>query len=259
MTTMRPAADKWIARQKLKPNAGLRLFCFPYAGGSAAIYRGWQEEMPAEIDVCPVQLPGRESRLLEEPFTHIEPMVKALVEALKPHMDRPFAFFGHSMGALIAFELTRELRRQKLGLEPVHLFVSGRGAPQRKIERDPVHKLPHDQFVQRLRNLNGTPEAVLQNEELMELLLPILRADFEVNETYEYQDEAKLHIPIHCFGGTGDVDISLEKHDAWREQTTEAFQLKMFEGDHFFLNNPAIRQDLLQDLTAELKRIVNLL
>lgn len=256
--TMR-TTDKWVARQKQKPNARLKMFCFPYAGGSAAIYRGWQEELPSTIDVCPVQLPGRESRLLEQPFTHIDPMVKELVEALKPHMDRPFVFFGHSMGALIAFELTRELRRQKLGLEPVHLFVSGKSAPHRKIDRDPVHQLPHDQFIQRLRKLNGTPEAVLQNEELMELLLPILRADFAVNETYQYQEESPFPIPIHCYGGTGDVDIPEANHDAWRDHTTEAFKLKMFEGNHFFLNNPTIRKELLLDVTAELNRIVNLL
>jgi medium-chain acyl-[acyl-carrier-protein] hydrolase len=257
--TTRKTTEKWIARQKQKPNARLRLFCFPYAGGSAAIYRGWQEEMPAEVDVCPVQLPGRESRLLEEPFTHIEPMVKALVDALKPYMDRPFAFFGHSMGALITFELARELRRQKLGLEPVHLFVSARSAPHRKIEREPVHQLPHDQFLERLRKLNGTPEAVLQNEELMELMMPILRADFAVNETYVYTPEEPFHIPIHCFGGIADVDIPQANLEAWGEQTTKAFTLKMYDGDHFFLNNPEIRKELLQDLSSELKRIVSLL
>ncbi|ASS74689.1 putative thioesterase [Tumebacillus algifaecis] len=258
MSTMR-TTDKWIAHRKQKPNARLRLFCFPYAGGSAAIYRGWQEEFPAEVDVCSVQLPGRESRLMDEPYTRIEPMVKAIVEALKPHMDRPFAFFGHSMGALISFEVAREMRRQKVGLEPVHLFVSGRTAPQRKIERDPVHQLPHDQFIERLRTLNGTPEAILQNEELMELLTPVLRADFAVNETYVYQPEDPLRIPIHCYGGISDKDISEANHDAWREQTTEAFKLQMYQGDHFFLNQPESRQALLADLTSELKRIVNLL
>jgi surfactin synthase thioesterase subunit len=135
-------------------------------------------------------LPGRKDRLHEAPFTRLPPLVQALSGAIFPYLDKPFAFFGHSMGALIAFELVRHLRRQQRPT-PVHLFVSGHGAPELDTPRSPIHQLPHHAFIEELCRLNGTPDEVFKNEELLELLLPALRADFAVCEEYVYTSGTK--------------------------------------------------------------------
>lgn len=237
-----PLSDPWIASLRPKPAAALRLFCFPYAGGGASIFRGWAAALPPAVEVYPVQLPGRENRLRERPFTQISPLVEALADALRPYLDRPFAFWGHSMGALISLELARQLRREK-GPDPVHLFVSAYSAPQ--IPPDSaIHRLPEAAFVEELRRLKGTPEAVLQHAELMQLMLPLLRADFALVETYGYVHEDPLDCPISAFGGLEDDGVSYDDLMAWREQTRSAFKLRMFPGDHFFLH--ANRAQLLQ-------------
>src|SRR5205814_4666171 len=189
-----PTVDSWIQYYQSKPQACLRLFCFPYAGGGASIFRTWSENLPPEIEACPIQLPGRESRLLEAPFSQLFSLIEPVAQALLPYLDMPCAFFGHSMGALVSFELARYLRRQH-GLSPVHLFVSGRRAPQLSDPDPPIHPLPEAEFLEELRSLKGTPEEVLQNTELLQLLLPLLRADFAVCETYAYAPETPLLCP----------------------------------------------------------------
>ncbi len=216
------------------PDAELRLFCFPYAGASAAIYRTWHQKLPPTVEVRAVELPGRGTRLREKPFLGLLPLVEHLGEALEPYLDRPFAFFGHSMGALIAFELARLLRREGRTL-PLHLFVSGHRAPHLPSKHRPIHSLPEPEFLQELKNLEGTPEAVLENSELMELLSPVLRADFSVCETYYYHTEEPLSCPITAFGGTDDRDVDRSMLEPWREHTTGEFRLHMLPGNHFFL------------------------
>jgi surfactin synthase thioesterase subunit len=247
--------DPWIAYRKPRPNARIRLFCFPYAGGGALIYRPWVSELPPEIDVVPVQLPGREQRLREKPFTRAGALVEAMTDALRRHFEPPFAFFGHSMGALLSYEVAQRLRQ--LGAPgPLHLLVSARRAPQLPMDdEEHYHLLPEPEFRDKLREINGTPEAVLENEELMELLAPIIRADFELNETYDPSQKAPLDVPISAFGGLEDEEVEKENLEAWREATTGPFKLRMFPGDHFFLHQEA--KGALQAAVAEtlLKRL----
>lgn len=232
------------------------MFCFPYAGGGASAYRGWAGSLPPDVEVCPVQLPGRESRLREAPFERPEPLIKATADALQPYFkDLPFVFFGHSMGAMISFELARELRRRGQAL-PLHLFVSGRRAPQVPDLEEPIHALPEPEFIVKLRELNGTPEEVLQHAELMKLLIPVLRSDFAVNETYVYTEEEPLDPGISCFGGLGDKEVSRDDCAVWKEQTRGRFRLRMLPGDHFFIHGAkdmvleSVARDLAEVLQA---------
>lgn len=248
-------AERWLAYREANPRARLRMFCFPYAGGGASAYRGWGASLPQEVEVCPVQLPGREGRLREPPFTRASELIAAVTDALTPWLDLPFVFFGHSMGAMIGYELTRELRRRGRTL-PLHLFVSGRRAPQLPARDEPIHDQPEPEFIESVRKLNGTPEEVLQHEELMKLLIPLLRADFAVNETYEFVEEAPVDIGISAFGGLGDQDVSRDDVEAWRIQTRGRFRMRMIPGDHFFLHpqKDLILESVARDL-AEIKAL----
>jgi medium-chain acyl-[acyl-carrier-protein] hydrolase len=227
----------------------LRLFCFPFAGTGASIFRTWPDGLPANVEVCPVQFPGRGTRLKEAPFTRLSSLVEALAQALAPLLDKPFAIFGHSLGALAGFEFTRQLRRQS-GIQPVRLFVSGDRAPQIPTRDRPIHALSEGDFLAELRRLNGIPEMILEDAELMQLVIPIVRADITVYETYVYATEPPLDCPISGFGGLEDRRVSRADLEAWREQTSASFSLRMFPGDHFFLNTA--QSPLLQVLSQEL-------
>ena len=255
MTPM-PRSNPWFVYPKPNPRARLRLFCFPYAGGGSGIYRDWTTGVLETTEVWRIRLPGRESRLAEPAFTRLEPLVTALAQAILPYLDMPFAFFGHSMGGLISFELLRELRRQHAPA-PVRLCVSGHRAPHLPRRRPPIHHLPTSEFIVQLRRLNGTPEAVLHNEELMRLFLPILRADFAMFETYAYTAEyPPLACPISVFGGRQDPEVSYDELAAWRDHTCSAFIQRMLTGDHFFLHSAqalllqALNQDLAESLAT---------
>ena len=244
----------WIMRPRPRPQARIRLFCFPYSGASASIFYQWPESLPSAIEVCAVQLPGRGNRLSEPPITAMPALIDALAPAFQPFLDKPFALFGHSLGAVVAFELARRLRRDH-DVSPHHLIVSGHTAPQIPDRRQPIHSLPDDEFVAEMRKLNGTPDEILQHEELLHLLLPILRADFALSETYVYEPGERLTMPMAAFGGLNDPFITREELDAWRVHTTATFQLRMFPGDHFFLNSH--RSVLLHALARELAAYAN--
>lgn len=239
---------------RANPRASLRLFCFPYAGGSAALYRTWPAELPDTIEVCTAELPGRGARLNEPPFTRLEYIVDFFANVINPYLDKPFAFFGHSMGAMISFELACRLRAE-VGVKPAHLFVSGRRAPQ-MLDRNPItYNLPSPMLLEELRRLNGTPIEVLENPELMHLMLPLLRADFEVVETYVYSPRAALDCPVTAFGGLQDQEVSRKELEAWREQTIASFSLRMLPGGHFFLHTA--RQLLLRMLSQEVSNLTS--
>lgn len=231
----------------------MRLFCFPYAGGVASAFRQWAQHLPPTIEINAVQLPGRENRFREPAYTELPPLVQVLTEVLAPQFDKPFAFFGHSMGAIIAFELARQLRFTAAAM-PIHLFVSARIAPQVADSEPPLYLLPEEEFIAKLRELNGTPEAVLQDPELRSVFLSLLRSDLAVNEAYTYTEGAPLDVPISAFGGLRDVRVKAEDIKPWAEHTTKAFKLRMLPGDHFFMNGAplsllqAIAQDIQQSL-----------
>lgn len=243
------ADSVWFAQARSNPQCRLRLFCFPYAGGGSQIFRGWAELLPPSIEVCPVLLPGRGGRMREPPLPRISLLVENIASAIRSYLDKPFAFFGHSMGALIGFELARYLRREEK-VEPVHLFASACRAPQISRLEPPTYGLPDSEFLERLRNLNGTPQEVLEHPELMQLMLPLLRMDFEAVETYRYFTESALSCPISIYGGLQDKEIEREDLEAWREQTTGGFTVRMFDGDHFFIHRA--EKSLLGALKREL-------
>jgi medium-chain acyl-[acyl-carrier-protein] hydrolase len=243
------ATVSWLAHHRPLSRASLRLFCFPYAGGSAAIYRSWSESLPWQVEVCPVQLPGRGIRIREAAFTQMPDLVEDVAKDLSTYLDKPFAFFGHSMGAIIGFELARLLRREGAP-QPVHLFVSGRSAPQTSSKYPRTYNLPEQEFVEELRRINGTPTEVLEDPELMQFMLPLLRADFEIIQTYTYVDEPPLHCSITAFGGLNDDEVTRDSLEGWREQTTAATTLRLFPGDHFFINK--VQPSLLRMISSEL-------
>jgi medium-chain acyl-[acyl-carrier-protein] hydrolase len=232
------SSKRWLAHHQPRPLADVRLFCFPYAGGSALVYRGWAAQLPSSIEVCPVQLPGRFNRAGEPALRSATELVRLLATELAPELDKPFAFFGHSMGAFIAFELARLLERQR-GLSPRHLFASGRRAPQLP-EANPrqTSDLGDAEFVAELRRLQGTPKEVLDNPELMELAMPLLRADFKLCERYEFAPGPLLRCPVTAFGGLQDLEVG-DAVAGWRAQTTGPFALHMLPGDHFFIQSQA--------------------
>ena len=229
------------------------MFCFPYAGGGAAVYDTWPSALPAGVEVACTQLPGRENRFLEPPFIRIEPLVRALMAALVSSMDRPFAFFGHSMGALIAFELARELRRQNR-VSPLRLYVSAHRAPQPPKPTRALHRLPDAEFWAEMRRLDGTPHEILQDPELRQLLLPALRADFALCETHSYVSERPLDCPIVAFGGLDDRNVCRDELEAWREQSLAPLALYMMSGNHFFIHTA--RTMLLQTLAQNLAQLL---
>jgi medium-chain acyl-[acyl-carrier-protein] hydrolase len=251
-----PAPDRWIQRPRPNPGARLRLFCLPHAGGAASAFRSWAGTLPDFVEVCPVQLPGRENRMREVPFTAWEPLVAALAEAVRPYEDRPFAVFGHSTGAMLGYELARTLRAAgRPG--PVHLFASARRAPQIPHVQPTTYDLPEDALIDDLRSLGGVPEEVLAHRELMQIILPLLRADLSVNETYVHPGGEPLDVPVSAYGGTRDPRATREELEAWREQTRDRFTLRTFEGDHFYLqSDPApVLAAVAEELAATAGRL----
>src|SRR6185295_1953892 len=238
---MKGRTDSHFSYGTPKPHARMRLFCLPYAGGSARAFRPWASRLPEDGELCPIEIPGRGSRMREKPLTRLMSLVQIIGEEMKPFLDKPFALFGHSMGALISFELARKLRREH-GRQPTHLFVSASSAPHLPSRSPITYNLCDAEFLTQIRRLNGTPDDALENPELMQVMLPILRADFELVQTFRYEQGPPLDVPISTFGGSSDPEVGEERLAAWQDQTVSAFSLSMFPGDHFYLHTA---QDLL--------------
>lgn len=242
----------WLIRYGATAQPRLRLFCFPYAGGAGHIFRQWPEKLGPDVEICAVEPPGRGTQMREKPFTNLPDLVAAAAPVLAPYMDGPFAFFGHSMGAMISFELARYLRKTGKQ-EPLRLFLSGCRAPHLADTRAITYNLPEAELIEDLRRLQGTPPEVLQHPELLELMLPLLRADFAITQTYKYVEEAPLSCPLTIFGGLEDDEATQENLKPWRQHTTGAFSLHMLPGGHFFVHTS--RDLLFEIIQRELTRI----
>jgi len=244
------AKSQWLPARRTNRNASVRLFCFPYGGGNESAYRHWQQKLPESIEVLPIQLPGRGARIKEPPYSELRPLISAASEALAAEMEKPFALFGHSMGGLIAFELARDLRKQH-GIQPAHLFISAKCAPGQSPEDPAVGQLSDAALIEVLERYEGTPRDLLNDAELMRLVLPAIRADMALCNSYVYEPGPPLACPITVFGGLEDHVSSRACLESWQAYTKGPFTLRMLPGGHFFINTwtvpvfEVIRQELL--------------
>lgn len=247
--------QNWFVRPAPQPDGRCRLFCFPYAGVGPAMFRPWSALLPGEIDLWAVQPPGREARFREQPLANIDEMVDSVVAAMEPHLDRPFALFGHSMGACVAFEVARTLADR--GAAPARLFVSGRRAPGAVSNEPDMHLLPDDAFVAEIRRrYDGVPDAIMEHPELLQLLLPALRADIAALERHTHRAGPLLNCPITALGGTRDPVVPVDELARWRAASNGEFTLRLFAGDHFYLQTArdALLQTIVATLRADLSR-----
>lgn len=235
MMMVRGNESSWVVRTP-RANSCLRLLCLTYAGGGASAFRGWSERLPADVEVCAWQPPGRETRLREAPHTKLEELVAQLLQETRALREQDYVLFGHSLGGLVAFEFARALRRAGERL-PAGLIVSACGAPQLAKPEFDASDLSDAALMSYLRRFEGTPQAILESSELIALLLPILRADFSLRETYTYQAEPALELPIAAFGGVDDGHVAQAELQAWAQQTSRRFALQRFEGGHFYFRS----------------------
>ena len=238
-----------------RPAAASRIICVPHAGGAASAFRHWPPLVAPDREVLGVQLPGRESRLFERPLTSMPELVTSLADEIEAWLDRPYALFGHSMGALIAFELARAIRRRGLP-PPTYLFASACAAPHRTSARRDLSQLSDSDLVAEIERLRTGADAAMQHAEFLDLLLPALRADCALCATYKWQREAPLDCPIAAFGGQRDAAFTRPDLEAWSCHTTGRFDARVYPGDHFYCDgrNAATLRSLVRALESRLAR-----
>jgi len=244
--------NHWITCPAPNPAARLRLFCLPFAGGGASVFRTWARALPRFIEVCPVQLPGRENRYGEPPYTDILRLADALAGQMEPFLQKPFALYGHSMGALLSFELARTLQRQGAP-RPLTLFLAAHRAPHLSPRRAPIYALPDEELVHALRRLGGLQELVAEDRELLDVFLPTLRADLTSCGLYGYSPDAPLDCPLHLYAGRNDAEVPPEDMEPWSEHSTKSSSLRIFPGGHFFLRSDA--EALMQAIAGALAQL----
>ncbi|MER6786899.1 alpha/beta fold hydrolase [Streptomyces sp. NPDC000658] len=244
------AGSAWFRTARPRPEAACRLYAFPHAGGSAAAYARWARLLPDDVEVAAVQLPGRQDRRATAAFTDLDTLVEAVYEALEDDLDgRPFAFFGHSMGALLAYRLTVALRADG-ARGPVLLAVSGWEGGAHRVSPVPVERMPDDEFLERVAGFGGLPPECTENSELLELVLPTLRADFAVVNGYT-DDGARVDVPVVAYGGTSDPLVGGGVLDAWAGRTDAFLGHLGFPGGHFYLYEHGV--SVAADLTRRLR------
>lgn len=234
-TFITSATDLWLVRPRRVTAPRLRVFCFPYAGGGPAAFRPWASAVPADVEFCIVQAAGREARWREAPCTSVEALIEPLADAMRPLLSDRYVLYGHSLGALVAFELARHLRRTH-GSSPEHFVASGHRAPHIPNPFPAIRHLDDEAFVLEVnRRYGGIPAAVAENRELLLLMLPGLRGDFSMFETYRHREEPPLACPLAVFGGREDASVAPQDIAAWRRHTSAAFLSTMLAGEHFFV------------------------
>lgn len=218
---------------KIKSKAIFRLICFPYAGGSSATYMSWQNLLHPDVELAVIQLPGRGIRLSEPPYSTMTELIKNIFLELEKLDRKPFIFYGHSMGARVAYELTLMLYRFHYQL-PIHIFASGSVAPSIIRTKESIHRLPDNEFIAKIAALNGSPEAVIANREIMQLALPALRADFKIIETYCNKTQIIIPTKVSVFFGDKE-DYDLNDIEAWFKLFKFNTGIHWIPGDHFFI------------------------
>lgn len=227
-------SGQWLSKRTGASGAPRRLFCFGHAGGGTGFFAHLRSRLLPEIETCPVQLPGRAPRLAEQPYTRVADLVPDAVAGLTPYLDRPYAILGHSVGAVMAYEVARALSAEGSG-GPECLFVSGRRAPLLPTRRPVLHHLPDEEFLAAVAEFNGIPEDMTRHRELLDLFLPGVRADFELNETYAELPGPALSCPVVATTGREDPEVTEDEVAAWREVTRAECTVRVFAGDHFYL------------------------
>lgn len=235
--------------------ARLNLICFPYAGGTAAAFNGWAANLPAGVRICAIQLPGRAERWKEPVYTDVFQTVNKLADILLQRLAGPFAMFGYSMGAQMAFELARVLR--SAGVQQACLFVAAHRAPHLSRGLFPLNALPDCEFIEEIaRRYEAIPPAILEDDEILRLFLKALRADIAMAEAYTFTAAEPFSFPISVFSGTSDQSVTERELEAWRVHTTSSFRLRLLPGGHFFLRTS--RQPLLEAISADLREYADL-
>jgi medium-chain acyl-[acyl-carrier-protein] hydrolase len=228
--------NAWVRIPAPSPAASVRLFCLPFAGGGASAYRPWCAQLKESIEVCLIQPPGREDRHREPAYTQCGPLADAIFAQIRPYLDKPYAFYGHSLGALLAFEVARRLHAAALPAPSV-LFVAAHRAPHLPLMRRVFYHLPEHELIAEIQRLNGTPAAILEDRDMMSYWLPIMRADLQICDTYEFAAAPPLSCAVVACAGSDDTAVPPERMQGWQEHTTGAFALQVFPGDHFFVRS----------------------
>jgi medium-chain acyl-[acyl-carrier-protein] hydrolase len=242
--------EAWLTSPKTVEEPAARLFCFPYAGGSSAIFKPWVDLVPPTVEIQSLQLPGRPGRMSESPVDSLADLVEPIVEAIEPLTDVPFAFYGHSMGSLVAFEVTKRLARE-FRTQPDQLFVAARRAPHMVSRDQTLHEQPLERVREFLRSLRAFPSEVLDHEELMQLLLPALRADLKLDGLYVFSPGEGVSCPIVAFTGQDDAYVLKNEIEGWSMHAGGGFECHTVPGDHFFMDQPKNREVLLDLIRKE--------
>lgn len=244
--------NNWIAKMETYSNDSINMICFPFSGGGIHSFKNWHLYLE-NTNLAVVQYPGRGIRMGEELFTNIDEIVETMYHEMVTYLQKkPFVFFGHSLGSILAFELATRLIK-KDNVYPLHLFLSGHDAPHIDNWKKPIHNLSEQGFINEIRRYNGTPQQVLENKEMMNLMLPILRADFQMIETYRFKNRPALDCPITVFHGNGDPHVKEEYAKEWAKHTDKKFTFQKYNGDHFFIFNN--ERKLLQHIQSELNSV----
>jgi medium-chain acyl-[acyl-carrier-protein] hydrolase len=253
MSSGSSSGTRWTITFAPRPTAAMRIFALPFAGGGASVFRPWTFALPAWVELRAIQLPGRQDRAAEQPMSDMGRIVEALADALAPDLSAaPYALFGHSMGALLGFELVRKIRRCKLP-GPTRLGVSGWPSPRLRPHLRTLVELPDEEFIGAVQDLGGLPDAILAAPDLLAFALPALRADFAACADYKYEPESPLQIPISAFGGSADPLSSRAALASWGEETTGGISVRLYPGNHFYLldHMHTVSRDLVYDLEAD--------